>query len=69
MNDDNQIIIWLIGTIAGLVISYFLIYYATGVNSRKKQLRLQNQILLHIAKQLGVEKDKIDILKEFNDKL
>ncbi len=59
--------IWLIATIIGIIITYYIIYYATGTGKRKKQLLLQNKILLHIAKQLGVDEEKINELNNFNN--
>lgn len=69
MTEDTQFLVWLVGALISIAIIYFLIYYASGTGQRKKQLKIQNRILLHIAQKQGVEKDTLDILNKLNDEI
>lgn len=69
MSSETVFLLWLCATIIGLVITYFFLHYATGAADRKKQLKIQNKILIQIAEKQGVGKDALDLLSQQNDEV
>lgn len=68
-NTDTLILIYLVSAIVGLIILYYIIRSASGANERKKQLQLQNRLLLHIAKNTGTDISLIKELEDYNNEI
>lgn len=68
MGDEIYIYIF-IGIPLSLFLTYWFIHYASGAGVRKKQLQHQNRILLHIAKQQGVDIETIKEFEKINNEL
>lgn len=58
-----------VGYPLAIVLMYFFIRAATGSKKRRKQLHLQNLILLHIAKKLDVDGKTIEELDILNNEI
>lgn len=65
--EDNTLYL-IVGSVLTIGILYLIIHYASGAKERKKQLQLQNAILIHIAKKLEVDKDALQKLQDLNNK-
>jgi hypothetical protein len=69
MDDLTLFVFYLFGITIGLIVFYYIIRSATGTNKRKKQLLLQNKILLQIAKKLEVDEETVNQLNDFNNNI
>jgi hypothetical protein len=66
---ETALIVYALISIISLIVLYFIIQNASGSANIRKQLFLQNQILLHIAKKQGVDIEKVNELNEWNNKI
>ncbi len=66
---ETALIAFILTSAISLIILYFIIQSASGSANIRKQLFLQNQILLYIAKKQGVDEEKIKELNEWNNKI
>lgn len=64
MASETITLIYVVGVVISFLIFYYLIRSASGANERKKQLQLQNRILLEIAKNTGTD---VNLVKELED--
>ena len=66
---ETALIAFILTSAISLIFLYFIIQSASGSANIRKQLFLQNQILLHIAKKQGLDEEKIKELNEWNNKI
>lgn len=64
--DATTFFLYAAAVAVGLYVQYLIIRAATGTANREHQLKLQNQILLHIAKQQGVNQERLDSMEKDN---
>ena len=62
-------LILFVGYPLSIVLIFFFIRAATGSKKRRKQLHLQNLILLHIAKKMDVDSKTIEELDVLNNEM